>query len=152
MIAVDHGVAQLVVLVAEFQHGLAQLRALRQAQALGQAPGGDVAHDHFQGNDAHTLDQRLAVGQLLHKMRGHAFLFQELHQVVGHAVVDGALALNGALLQAVEGGGVVLVVHQHEARIVGRKYLLGLAFVKLFHLFHGNCLLKKIKQSDSIKR
>ena len=56
--------------------------------------------------------------------------------MVGHLVVDNALAGDGALLLTVECGCIVLVVNDYEICIVGSEYLLSLAFVQLFFLFH----------------
>ena len=100
------------------------------------AAGGDIAHNDLQRHDRDLLHQRLAVGNLFNIMGGDAVLFQHLHQEVGHAVIDNALALNGALLQTVERSRVILVFHQHHTGIVGRKYLLSLAFIQLLQLLH----------------
>ena len=63
-------------------------------------------------------------------------LFKQFHQMVCHAVVDRALALNAAFFKAVKGGGVILVIHQYQVGVVGRVYFFGLAFVELLQLFH----------------
>src|SRR5215475_2240866 len=47
----DHGIAELVGLVVELDDRARQLRALGEAEALGQRPGGDVAHDDLERND-----------------------------------------------------------------------------------------------------
>ena len=141
MVLVDHRVAQLIVLVAVFQHGLLELRAFGQTEALGQRTGGDIAHNDFQRHDVNLLHQRLAVGNFFNVMRRDAVFLQHLHQEIRHAVVDDALAHNRALLEAVERGCVVLVVHQHNVRIVRRKNLLRLAFIELFELLHCCFLL-----------
>ncbi|MPM63276.1 hypothetical protein SDC9_110156 [bioreactor metagenome] len=52
-------------------------------------------------------------------MGGDARLLQQAHQVVGHPVVDRALAQNGALLFTVEGGGVILIGNNAEILIAG---------------------------------
>ena len=69
-------------------------------------------------------------------MGGDALGFQQCHEPVAHLVVDHALALNGALFQTVEGSGIILVLNDQQLRIVSGKNLLGLAFIKLFFLFH----------------
>ena len=56
--------------------------------------------------------------------------------MVGHAVVDDALADDGALLFAVEGSRVVLIIHDVKLRILGGENFFGFSFVKLFPFFH----------------
>ena len=93
--------------------------------------GGDIADDDLQGHDGDLLHQGLPLGELLDKVGGDTGLFHLIHQTVGHLVVDNALARDGALFQAVQGGGVVLVVHNDQLGIVSGVNLLGLAFVNL---------------------
>ena len=145
VVFVDHGVAQVVVLVAVLNDGLFQLGALGHAQALAQAAGGDIAHNDLQGYDVNLLHQGLPVGDFLDVVGGDAVLFQHLHEEIGHPVVNHALAGDGALLQAVEGGGVVLVIHQHHIGIVRCENLLGLALVNLLQLLHDKFLLHPIR-------
>ncbi len=133
---VDHGVPQLVALIAELQHGAFHRRPLRQAEPLGEAASRLVADDDFQRDDLDLFDERLPVAELPDKVRGDSVFLQQPEQVVGHLVVDDALAGDGALFQAVERRGVVLIVHDAEIRIVRCKDLFGLAFVKLFLFFH----------------
>jgi hypothetical protein len=66
----------------------------------------------------------------------HALLLEQLEHVIAHYVVDHALAGDGAFLLTVECGCIVLVVNDYEICVVGSKYLLSLAFVQLFFLFH----------------
>ena len=136
MVIVNHRVAEIVVLVAILQHGGLELRALRQAEALGKAARGDVAHDDLQRHDGYLFHHRLAVVKLLYEVGGHAGLFQKLHQIIGHTIVHRALAGDRPLLLAVEGGRVILVRYDAAARIVGRVDLFCLALVKLFPFFH----------------
>ena len=131
MIAVHEGIAQVVILVGELDGGRVEHDALLHAEALGEGAGGDVADDDLQGDDGHLFHGGLPVAELLHIVGRHALLLQAAHQVVGHAVVDGPLAGDGALLQAVEGGGVVLVGHDHNIGVAGGEDLLGLALVEL---------------------
>ena len=97
----------------------------------GMVAGGDVADNDLQRHDGDLLYGGLAVVELLHVVGGHALLLQAAHQVVGHAVVDGAFAGDGALFQAVEGGGVVLVGDDDNLRVAGGVDLLGLALIEL---------------------
>ena len=62
--------------------------------------------------------------------------------MVRHAVVDNALAGDGAFFQAVKRGCVVLVGYDEQFGIFRGEYLLGLAFIELFQLFHFMFLLK----------
>jgi len=140
VIIVDHRVAQVIVFVAVFKHGALEARAFRKAQALCKRAGGHVAHNHLNGHDFHMLDKRLPLGKFLYEMRRNAVLLQKLHHAVGHAVVDCALAGDGAFFQAVERGCVVLVVHDEKVLIVRFEHLFGFAFINLFELFHCSLL------------
>ena len=71
-------------------------------------------------------------------MRGDTLLFQQHHQAVAHLIVDNALPSDGALFQTIEGSCIVFVGYDQQIRIVGGKDLLGLAFIKLFFLFHND--------------
>jgi len=98
--------------------------------------GGDVPDDDLQGHDGYLFHNGVPLTQLLHEVGGDAGLLHPLHQAVGHLVVDDALAHDGALLGPVEGGGVVLIGHDHQFGVVGGVDLLGLSFVQLLALFH----------------
>ena len=50
--------------------------------------------------------------------------------------VDDPLADDGTLFHAVKCGSIILLLHDQQLRILCGKYLLGLAFVKLFFLIH----------------
>ena len=100
-------------------------------------PGGEIADDDLQGHDADPAHQGIPLRELLYEVGGDAGLLHPGHEAVGHLVVDDALAHDGALLQAVQGGGVVLIADNDEFRVIGGVDLLGLALVELFTLFHG---------------
>ena len=71
-------------------------------------------------------------GQLLHKVGGHALLFQHLHEVVGDFVVDNALAgWQGAAFLPFRAVASSLVGNHDQ--IGGRRWRrpFGFAFVKL---------------------
>ena len=68
-------------------------------------------------------------------MSRNAFLFQLLHDVVGHTVVDNTLANDCALLLAVECSCIVLIVYDHNFRILGCEYFLCLALIELLCFF-----------------
>ncbi len=70
-----------------------------------------------------TFFTTVSLVELLDKVGWHAPVLQHLHEQVGHAVVDGPLAGDGALLQAVEGGGVILVFHNKARGVVGLENL-----------------------------
>ena len=55
-----------------------------------------------------------------------------------HFVVDDSLAGDGALFQAVEGGGVVLIGDDDHVGVVGGKDLLGLALVQLLQFLKAH--------------
>ena len=109
---------------------------LLHAVPLGEGPGGEIADDDLQGHDGDPLHQRLPLAQFLHEVGGDAGLLQPPHQGIGHLIVDDALARNGTLFQAIEGSGVILVVHDIQLRIIGFVDLLGLALIDLFQLLH----------------
>ena len=132
---VDERVMQIVVLVAEFQDGSLEGGAFGNAHAQAEVTGGHVADDDFQRNDLNLLHKGVAVVDLFHIVGGNAFFFQLLHQRVGQFVVDDALVADGALLFAVAGGGIVLIVDHDDFRIAGSENLLCLAFVHLFFNF-----------------
>ena len=56
--------------------------------------------------------------------------------MVGANIVDDALVLYLPFLNAVKGGGVVLIGDEHNVGVVGQEDLLCLSFVKLFKSFH----------------
>lgn len=72
-------------------------------------------------------------------MGGDAFFFQLLHQSVGQLVVDNALIADGALLFAVAGGSIVLVMNHNDFGVRSCEYLLSFAFVHLFFNFNVHC-------------
>ena len=59
-----------------------------------------------------------------------------LAAVYGNRAVDNTLAQDGALLLAVEGRCVILVLHDEAFGIIGAKHFLSFSFVDLFQLFH----------------
>ena len=138
MVIVHQGVAQVVVLIGQLEGGLVKDDALLHAVPLGEGAGGDVAHDDFQGDDGHLLHQGLPVVELFDQMGGDALLLQPGHEQVAHLVVDDALARDGTLFQAVEGGSVVLIGDDQLLGVVSGVDLLGLALVEQFLFFHGS--------------
>ena len=141
MVVVQQGIVQGIALIGELHRGGLEHDALFHAVALGEGTGGNVADDDLQGHDGDFFHHGLPVGDLLDEVGGHARFFQLLHQVIGQLVVDDALADDGALLGAVERGGVVLVVHDHQIRIVGGKDFLGFSFIELLEFFHDDNIL-----------
>ena len=129
---VQKGVVQRVAFVGELDGGLVEDDALLHAVALGEGPGGDVADDDLQGNDGDLFHHGLPLAELPDEVGGDAGCLQLGHEAVGHLVVDDALAGDGALLGAVEGGGVVLVVHDDQSGVVGGVDLFGLALIEQF--------------------
>ena len=144
MVLVQQGVPQVVVFIGELDGGGVEDDALLHAVVLGERPGGEVADNDLQRDDGDLLHHGFPFAQLLHKMGGDPGLLQLCHKAVGHLVVDDAFACDGALFQPVEGGGVILVVHNVQIRVVGFKDLLGLALIELFQLLHG-VFLRQVK-------
>ena len=132
---VDERVVQVVVLVAVLEDGGLKDLALGHAHAQAEVTGGNVADNDLQGHNLDLLHKGVAVIDLLHVMGGDALFLELLHQSVGQLVVDDALVADGALLLAVTGGGVILVVDHDDLGIVGSENLFCLAFVQLLFDF-----------------
>ena len=73
-------------------------------------------------------------------MRRNTVLFQNLHQIIGHAVIDDTLAADRPLFESVERGRVVLIGNDHESGVVRCEYLFRFAFINLFSFFHNDKL------------
>ena len=142
MVFVDQGIAQIVVFIGELNGRSVEGNAFLHAVALGEGTGGNVPDNDFQRHDGNFLNEGFTLAELLHEMGGDAFLLEPLHQQIAHPVVDNALALNGTLFQAVESGGVVLVVDNQQCGVIRAEYLFGLSFIKLFTLDHASALLR----------
>ena len=69
-------------------------------------------------------------------MGGDTVFFQKFAQIIGHFVVDRALADDRAFLQPVESGCVVFIRDDHKVGIFRREDFFCFAFIKLFFLFH----------------
>ena len=144
IVAVDEGIAEVIVLVAELESRLLERSALSNTELLGETACCNVSNDNFEGNDLDLLNDGLSVADLLNEVSGNAFLFKKLEHKVGHLVVDNALTSYSAFLFAVESGSIVLVVNDNVVGVVCSKNLLCLALVKLLALdnvFHSNILL-----------
>ena len=142
MILIDQGIAQVVILIGEFDGRRVEDDAFLYAVALGEGAGGDVTDDHFQRNDGNFLNEGFPLAEFLYEMGRNAFLSEPLHQQIAHVVVDDTLALNGALFQTVESSRIVLVIDDQQFGIIRAEYLLGLSFIKLFTLDHACALLR----------
>ncbi len=73
-------------------------------------------------------------------MRGDADLGDFEHQELADAVVEHALAGDGAAFLVVEGGGVVLEILHERAGLGAFEQHLGFAFVDLLASAHGDNL------------
>ena len=65
-------------------------------------------------------------------MRRNTVLLQQLHDAVGHAIVNGAFSGNGALFKSIERRCIVFVIHNYNVRIIRLKYFFGFSFIQLF--------------------
>src|SRR2546422_1985224 len=133
---VDHRVVERVVLVEVLEDGLGERLALRAPEALGEAPGDDVARHHLDLHDLAAADQHVALGEAAHEVGRHALLLEEAGEDLGHAVVEDALVDDRAALLRVEGGGVVLEVLDEEVGIGSGVELLRLALVEQLTAIH----------------
>jgi hypothetical protein len=76
---------------------------------------------------------------------GDAFLFEELVDVEAELFIEAALVGEGAFLLAIEGGGVVLELHDEFAGVLRGEQFLRLAFVDQVHrLGRGNSLVEAL--------
>src|SRR5437667_3130518 len=133
---VDHRVVERVVLVEVLEDGLGERLALGAPEALGEAPGDDVARHHLDLHDLATADQHVALGEPADEMGLHALLLEEAEEDLGHAVVEDALVHDRAALLGVEGGGVVLEVLDQEVGVGSGVDLLRLALVEQLTAIH----------------
>ena len=125
----DHRIAQLVVLVIELDDGAGQRRALVDAEALGERTGGDIADDHFAGDDLDFADQLLAHVHGADEVGRHADLVQAREDIFRDTVVEDALAFNRRVFLIVEGGGVILEMLDESAGFGAFVKDLGLALI-----------------------
>lgn len=106
-------------------------------QALGHRTGHDIAHDHLQRDDLHAAAQLVALVERRDVVRRNARLFQIAENDRRNLVIEDALALDGRLLDVVESGGGILVMHQDHIVVVRAENLFRLTLVKHFELFHS---------------
>jgi hypothetical protein len=125
----NHRVAELIVLVVEFDDRARQLRALLDSEPLRQRARRDVTHDHFERNDLHLADQLLAHVEPSDEVGRNSDVVQVLEDVFRDPVVEDALALDDIVLLRIEGGRVVLEVLDQRSRLRSLVEDLGLAFI-----------------------
>ena len=131
VVGIDEGVPQGIVLIGKLNGGLVKNDALLHPVVLGEMSGRNVSDNDLQGNDGYLFHHGLPLVELLDKVGRDSLPLQHLHEQVGHAVVDGPLALNGSFLFSIEGGGVIFVLHDQVRGVVRAKDLLGLPLVQL---------------------
>ena len=136
MVRIQERISQAVIFVGKLHHRMGKDLSLLHAVSLGEGAGGDVADNHLQRYNADLFHQSLSGAQLPDKVGGDTHLFQVLHQAVAHLVVDDSLTFNGALFQAVEGGGIVLIIHNQQLRVLRGIDFFGFTLVKHLFLFH----------------
>ena len=137
MLVGDHRVAERVVLVEIFEDGAGELDPLLDPEPGREGAGGDVPHHHFDGDDLDLADQLLAHVQTPDEVGRDADRAEEGEDMLRDAVVEHALARDGAALLGVEGGGVVLEILDERARLRAFVEDLGVAFVDLAAAGHG---------------
>src|SRR5262249_42320001 len=124
-----HRIAELVVLVVEFDDRARQLRAFLESEPLRQRARRDVAHHHLERNDLHFADQLLAHVQPPDEVGRNADVVQVLEDVFGDPVVENAFAFDDIVLLGIERGRVVLEVLDQRSRLRSLVEDLGLAFI-----------------------
>ena len=136
-----HRVIQRVILEVIFNDGTRQALAFRNAQALRKRPRGHIAHHHFKRDDLHLPDQLLAHIEPADEMRRDANLGQPHHQIFADAVIQHALAGDGALLFGIEGGGVILEILHQGAGFRPLEQDFCFTFIELAATSHGSVIL-----------
>ena len=127
----DHRVVELVRFVIKLDDRTGQQGAFGQIEPLGDGAGGDIAHDHLDGDDLNLADQLLAHVEATHEMVRNADLGQLDHQKLADPVVQHPFAGDDPGLFVVEGGGVVLEILDERAGLGSFVKDLRLALVKL---------------------
>ena len=135
-----HRVLQRVVLVIILDDRARQPCALGNAESLGQRTRGHVAHNHLDRDDLDFADQLLTHVEPADEMRGHADLTEAQHQILAVAVVQHALAGDGALFLGVERGGVILEILHEGSGFRPFEQDLGFALVELAAAGHWRFL------------
>src|SRR6185437_12438139 len=153
MLVGDHRVAERVVLVIIFDDRSWQLRAFLDPETLRQGPGGDVADDDLDRDDFDLADELLAHVHSADEVCRNPDHLQRSEDVLGNAVVDDALAADGAALLRVERGRIVLEVLDERARLRSLVKDLGLSLINLAAASHGFRHSKeKFRRSGRYKR
>ena len=134
-----HRVAQLVVFVVIFDDGARQAGALRDAEARGEAAGGDVADTTSMGMISTSLMSCWRISRRRMKWVGMLIRPGLQHQELADAVVQHALAVDGAFFLRVEGGGVVLEILHEGAGFRAFEQDFCFAFIEL--AAPGHCVL-----------
>ena len=132
----DQRIAQCIILIIIFKDRPAQLRAFFHAQALGQRPGGHIAHNDFDRDDIHLPHQLFAHVEAFDEVRRNADIGQQRKHMLRNAVVDHALAVDRALFLGVKGGRIILKILDERARLWPFVKDLSLAFVNLAATVH----------------
>ena len=125
-------IAQIVVLIGNFEGRLVEFDAFLHAVSLGKRTCGYVTHNDFQRQDLHCLDQSFSVAQLLDQVSRNSLFFEDLEDDVCHSVVDNALACDLAFFLTVECSSVVLIVYDERFRVICLEYFLCFSFIELF--------------------
>src|SRR3546814_401553 len=131
-------IAKCIVLVIVFDQGVRQLLTLWNAQPGRDRTRSDIAHHHFDRDNLDLPHKLLAHVEPPDEMRGDADMGQPREDILRNAVVDHALAVDGALFLGVEGGRIILEILDQGTRFRALIEDLGLAFVDLAatgHLF-----------------
>ena len=117
----DHGVFEGGVLIVVLDDAAGEAGAFGDAEAGGEGACGDVADGDDEGDDFDFADELLAHVEASDEVGGYADLVEFRHQVFADAVVEDALAGDGAGFVAVGGGGVVLEVFGRVCRALALR-------------------------------
>ena len=130
MIFVDYRVAELVVFVAELQHGKTQFAVVGKTQSVNNAACGVVAHNYFHWYHFGAAHNAAVVVVKRNKVRCNVVFLEVLHQNGVYFVAIRALSLKILLLFCMVHHGVVAELCNCQFRVVRLPHALGFAFVK----------------------
>lgn len=130
---IDHGIAQGIVLVVEFDDWLAEFLTFGKSGAFGETACHVVANDEFYFDDLNAAYDETGFIFIAKKVGGDALGFEHLIEQEAEFFIDGPLSRKGFFLHSVERRGVVFELHQDFVLLVRFVESFGFAFVDQIH-------------------